>query len=375
MRAKKTPREFHKENLNLLHSKRERETRSDLFGVTFKRLCFVFVLVVLVGITIFLGISTKSLSQHVKDAVVKEEVVPVQKNVTVVPLPETKVPTKVRIEGEQVDLDGFQFIWQNIPETSGSLKGLIFLAHGCKHLPTEWFLSSPMCSQCNGLPMEVSVAQYFLQRGYALLAMRPYHNSAKSQCWHPNDKHNVTIAVNYVYDKLGTNQAITPVFAIGVANGGIFLGNALESLQITHKIKFSATAMINCGIWHSNYKLNKYSPVLFIDNTRNSELCDYNNATMHKMLLKGIPSAQLASEPLSLYPEFFHDGTGLNLLGQPSTAVLPKIATVNSNQISKEDSKKLFDALLASGFLWPANYILLKDPNIERFIQEFKDVS
>ena len=378
MRAKKTPREFHKENLNLLQAKREKDTRNDLFGVTCRRLCFVFILVILVGITIYLGVSTKSLSHNVKEGKesARKEAVKMKKNITAVIVPTPKVPAKIRIEGEQVDIGGVQFIWQNVPE-SATLKGLIFLAHGCKHVPSEWFLSSSVCPECNGLPMEVSIAHYFSHRGYALVALRPYHNSAKSQCWHPNDKENVTNAINYVYEKLGSTQLTTPVFAIGVANGGIFLGNGIESLQITHKIKFTATAMLNCGIWHSNYKVNKYSPVLFVDTSRNSELCDYNNVTMHKMLGKGIPSAQIAGEPLSLYPEFFHDGTALKLLGHTAAAKSDKsytVSLVNPNVISLEDSRKLFAAYQKAGFLWPANNILLKDPNIERFIQEYKEV-
>lgn len=146
----------------------------------------------------------------------------------------------------------------------------------------------------------------------------------------------------------------------------------MESLQVTHKIKFSAVAFLNCGIWHSNYKLNKYAPVLFVDTTRNSELCEYNNATMYKMLDKGLSAAQLASEPLQLYPEFFHDATGLKILGQAKSIFTPSVRPFS--QLSKEDSVKLFNGFKAAGFLWPATNILLKDPNIERFIVEYKEV-
>ncbi len=61
----------------------------------------------------------------------------------------------------------------------------------------------------------MSIVRYILSRGHSVIAMKPLHNANKTQCWHPNDKEHVAVAMNYVYSQLGTSNGQTPLFAIG----------------------------------------------------------------------------------------------------------------------------------------------------------------
>ncbi len=117
-----------------------------------------------------------------------------------------------------VMLGGTEFIWQRglLSDSVRDQKGIVFLAHGCKHLATEWFPQNTFCRNCTqGMPMEVSIARYFVTHGYSVLAMKPQHNANKTQCWHPNDNHHLAAALTYLYAKLDTSHATTPLFAIG----------------------------------------------------------------------------------------------------------------------------------------------------------------
>ncbi len=138
------------------------------------------------------------------------------------------------------------------------------------------------------------------------------------------------------------------------------------------KFRLSAIALMNCGIWHSNYKPNKYAAVLFVDTSRNSDVCQYNNETAHKLLAKGIAASQLVSEPIPLSPDFFHRGLASDrFVNVAGTAAVD----IKSSGVTKDESRALFEALLAGGFLWPATSVLLKDPSLERNLADIRAVS
>lgn len=158
---------------------------------------------------------------------------------------------------------------------------------------------------------------------------------------------------------------------IGITNGGIFLGNNLEPMLGSQRLRFSAVALMNCGIWHANYKPDKFSAVLFVDTSRNSELCEYNRGTVVKLRDKGLAAEQLVSEPLPVTPLFFYEGLdGGSLLGVGGRAY--QTAPVANPVMSAAESRRLHSGLMAAGFLWPATYVLLKDPTLERHMQEIK---
>lgn len=122
----------------------------------------------------------------------------------------------------------FDFIWQ--PPTVRSERpgggGVVFIAHACKRQPFEWFYKSDDCPTCDPMPIQVSITNMLRKNGFSVMAMAPVENPAK--CWHQNDRVQVGQAMQYIVEATrgfyGSNSSRPAMYAIGVENGGVFLG-------------------------------------------------------------------------------------------------------------------------------------------------------
>lgn len=247
--------------------------------------------------------------------------------------------------------DNFEFVW--MPATARSVKnpqgGIVFIAHACKRLPIEWFPMSEFCPTCRPLPIQESITTALRQHGYSVVVVAPVENLNK--CWHQNDRKFVGLAVQYVLEAtFGPDNRNIPMYAIGIENGGVFLGNSAESLGNTYRTKFSAMALMNAGIWHMNMKANQFPAVMFIDLARNGELCNHNNLTMYGIRAKDIPAVQYYSDPRPVSPDYF------------------------VSIMSLQQSQALHGELKEAGLIWPASHVLLKDPTLERYRYEIIEV-
>lgn len=138
----------------------------------------------------------------------------------------------------------FDFIWQ--PPTERSERpgggGIVFIAHACKRQPFEWFDKTADCSACDPMPIQVSITNALRKNGFAVMAMAPVENFAK--CWHQNDRVQVGLAMQYIVEATrgfyeshhmngaasgnGVAASVQPaMYAIGVENGGVFLGTLI----------------------------------------------------------------------------------------------------------------------------------------------------
>jgi hypothetical protein len=247
----------------------------------------------------------------------------------------------------------FEFIWQPPlaePAVPGG-GGIVFIAPACKRPATEWFPRSEECPSCQPMPLQLSVVDQFRRRGFAVLVMSPVENKERSQCWHQNDRQPVGLAVQYVREATADIfPGAVSLYAIGVENGGVFLGNFAESLGITYQARFAAICLMNSGLWHMNMKAATFPALVFLDLARNGELCEHNSVTVTKLHDKGIDAAQFHSDPQPVTRDYF----------------LPILSAAQSEAYQKE--------LISAGFLWPASYVLLKDPVTERYRFEMIEV-
>lgn len=271
----------------------------------------------------------------------------------------------------------FEFIWQPplVLSTKTNGGGIVFIASGCKKSITEWFQQSEDCQTCSPMPMQYNIVNYLRNHGYVVVVMKPFENRYKSQCWHQNDRKYISKAIDYVrkatMNIFNTTSSIisssssgstsgsgrsmsgstTPsIYAIGIENGGVFLGTQAESLQNSYQVKFTSICLMNSGIWHLNMKKKQYPSVIFSDLTRNGELCQHNNITISKLYEKGILGMQVISNPRIITPDYF-------------------VPVMNIN-----DSSRLQMELLRNEYLWPASLVLLRDPGVERYKTEIIEV-
>lgn len=127
---------------------------------------------------------------------------------------------------------GFDFIWQ--PPTERSERtgggGIVFIAHACKRQPFEWFPTTPDCPTCDPMPVQVNIVRILRKNGFSVMAMNPVENPAR--CWHQNDRTQVGLAMQYIKEATvgfygDTTDVKVSMYAIGVENGGVFLGSSV----------------------------------------------------------------------------------------------------------------------------------------------------
>eukprot|EP01035_Chromulina_nebulosa_P036505 gene36505-49180_t len=76
----------------------------------------------------------------------------------------------------------------------------------------------------------------------------------------------------------------------------------------------------------------------------------YDILLFEELKKKSIPAIQFTSDPLSLTPEYFN---------------------TKGTEMTLAESKKAYSALMNYGLLWPGSSILLKDPSLNRYTEEY----
>ncbi|CAK0836589.1 unnamed protein product [Prorocentrum cordatum] len=141
------------------------------------------------------------------------------------------VPKYARVDGD------IETMWQ-LPH--GMPKGLLFIAHGCKHQGTDVFsdvgpdgwrleeCSNSNSGSCLGLPEEVKLRQTARRRGYVVVSVSG--GSGSRSCWHmTQDPSRVSRAIRHVVDSEELPKDIA-VLATGASSGGAFMGTLAAPL-------------------------------------------------------------------------------------------------------------------------------------------------
>jgi hypothetical protein len=138
--------------------------------------------------------------------------------------PSSTVVTNV-VPSHQV-IDGIDVLWAASSRSDPC--GILFVAHGCNHAHTDWFV----CQQgCLGLPEEVAIVNLALERNLVVVAVSSKNRHSK--CWNPEvDGPRVATVLQKIPDKYApVSSSPLPIWAFGASSGGGFvsaLGNFMK---------------------------------------------------------------------------------------------------------------------------------------------------
>ncbi|CAJ1890912.1 unnamed protein product [Cylindrotheca closterium] len=106
--------------------------------------------------------------------------------------------------------------------------GILFVAHGCNHAHTDWFVKCPQ--GCLGLPEEVAIVDLALERNLVVVAVSSENRDFK--CWLPEvDGPRVASVLQKISEKYAPASSLLPIWAFGASSGGALvsvLGNYIK---------------------------------------------------------------------------------------------------------------------------------------------------
>lgn len=276
------------------------------------------------------------------------------------------------LKPKSVQLNGVRYFWQSFTTNP---RAIVFLAHGCKRFPTFWWPRSKDCLSCIGMPAEKNLLNEMLKQNLLVMSAFPIRYSNQSDCWNPDD----SIEIGQFFFQLFQNisqknsskgidssylaefhrfRSRIPVHFVGVMNGAILVGELAKNQGKYFKDDnfVSSISIINGGLWNldaSRLRKSNFPATLFVDMSRQSDLCLHNNATVDQLNRHHIDARQVTADPLPITPSFFWDHGKVLLMNE---------------------SRVVYDALLQNSALWPNNGLLLLDPFVHAQYKKLVDV-
>lgn len=145
--------------------------------------------------------------------------------------------------------NGTDLIWQ-VPE---SLKGVLFLAHGCDQRAINFWDKSPQCPDCIGLPEERLLVLRGLAQGFAVIAI-----SSAQRCWTFGKE--VLVVKDILEWWIGRQKLEKlPLVALGASSGGYFVSVFANAMKFS-----SIVLMIAEGMFERMDVKGDYPPTLFV---------------------------------------------------------------------------------------------------------------
>jgi len=237
-------------------------------------------------------------------------------------------------------LENTEFVWQ-LP--SSSIKGLVFLAHGCAHSSTDfWPLNSESCAKCIGLPVERAIVSEILCRGYIPLAISSSNREHK--CWEEKDIERVARVIRFICDKLRLPSDDTiPIYAIGASSGGSFVASfGAEAKKFGLKVRAIAVQIMSL---HSiRYDI---PPVVFVHMSRDKRMARHIASVIPQLHAHGVVAKSYICGPKPITDMYFHEFGGV---------------------LTREESQLFATALVKAGLVDPTSRLLLTDPLLESWI-------
>jgi len=232
--------------------------------------------------------------------------------------------------------EGIQLVWQR--PTTGSVRGVAFLAHGCSHSCIDFCPKDALlCPKCRPLPEERRVVESFMGRGYLILAISSKNRASK--CWSSKEdilRVNRTMHALLTRENLGPSIPYMRLALFGASSGGSFVtefAKALhqenggkmgwQSLHVVSQVAVPSAAFVRYVI------SSGWCPPLVIS-TMVRDVRMYKTALATAVSLQRIRACEkkVWHRPLTslnLTTRFFHERAGLSL----------------------QDSRAIYDALLS----------------------------
>jgi len=217
------------------------------------------------------------------------------------------------------------------------MKGVYFLAHGCVHRLWDWFERSSDCPRCIGLPVERTIVNYLVHRGYSVVSL-----SNQQKCWSKYDIEPTIEVIEQTYFNLNLTYHDTPLYMLGASSGGAFIGMLSNFLRLNDR-GFQVSGIIPqimpiMGMGPSRVIVS-YPPVAYIYMERDPRTIRTIEHEIKILNSNDIPckSFMVTSKPVN--KDYF----------------------VQYSILTHNDSEKLVEAFKAEGIV-DADYKLLEDP-------------
>ena len=270
---------------------------------------------------------------------------------------------------ERIETETIEMVYQLPPDTL-ELKGVLAVFHGCSHRATDWFPASDSCKACIGLPVERTIAQGALDRGFAVLAISSQNK--EHNCWLPHgDIVPVSKAIRHFYEflkkasKVGskrralfssidkgvssTQMMNPPLFLLGASSGGSFVASfAAESRNLS--LHVSAICVQISAIRQTNHV--HVPPTLFVHMASDGHTSRAVGRSIEQLNKKSVGGVAVAAQHVCqskvISPSYFHD---------------------HGQALSAADSATLVAALTAAGMIDAATGKLKDDPRMTEWRQ------
>jgi hypothetical protein len=243
--------------------------------------------------------------------------------------------------------DKIEAIWEGPAEEdeNGELRaspprGALLALHGCHHNSKDFFAQNAKCTECRGLPQEMTITRTALNRGYVVIAI-----SSLGTCWSKDiDGPRVQKVLDVFYNETALTDL--PLYAFGASSGGSFVG-LLPT--ITPKNTFSGLVIqIAPGpTGLTTRQLNEYPPTVFSHmprDTRTEEFVASSIRELHAAGMRNVRESQLQPQPIE--DDYFYHASFGKITLEESTGMANTLRTFNlvdeNNMLT--DDPRAFDA-------------------------------
>jgi hypothetical protein len=219
-----------------------------------------------------------------------------------------------------------EFIYQ-YPK-SNHIKGVVFLAHGCIHTVADWWPRRTGCPSCNGLPMEMSIVNEALNRGYIPLAVE----NIRHACWFENDLSRSIDLIHHFYKNILKEKV--PLYLLGASSGGNFIGMLAQRSDLKPAVSAMCVQISTIRIQSKTLKI----PTLFIPMERDQDRYE----TIERIARTVETAKVLATKPRKITDTYFSD--------------------YSFGMISATESEKIYSILEENKFIDKETGFLRSDP-------------
>ncbi|KAL3924112.1 MAG: hypothetical protein SGARI_006094, partial [Bacillariaceae sp.] len=144
---------------------------------------------------------------------------------------EAKVSSNHDVQVQRETIQGVDALFA-APSTTAA-KGMLFVAHGCSHTNTDWFVD---CENCIGLPEERAIVEMALEE-FHFVVVAISSTNRQSKCWslrtdmEPVGKVLRELSGRYKNNGATSSSSSFPIFAFGASSGGSFVSGLATPLQ------------------------------------------------------------------------------------------------------------------------------------------------
>ena len=260
------------------------------------------------------------------------------------------------LTGKYFKVNNIEAVYQ-LPSSTTTIKGVVFLAHGCSHSATDWWPKSDSCPLCIGLPVEMSIVRYGLEHGYVMLAMSS--TNRRHKCWTGHDLNKANTLITYFYQKIilsaipETVSVLPPLHMLGASSGGNFVGILSQHRSTSDQPRVSSINVQISSI--QEVDINKIPPTIFSLMIKDS----FTLSTVRTNVLSRIDQHSIIEVPdLPITDSYFYDHTYGSITLEDSK----KIAEVFYNQrLIDSRTKKLLNDPRMSEWRSVSLYVSLSD--------------